>query len=63
MNKLEWLMVLMVWSGFSFFCGVLDMHRQDGKVGCTYDSLGSRINIGYIVGCELSRPRFRVIKN
>lgn len=29
---------------------------------CTYDSIASRINIPYIIGCELARPRFKVAK-
>jgi len=30
--------------------------------GCKYTSLVSRINLGYIIGCELGRPRFEPYK-
>lgn len=29
---------------------------------CLYQSFASRINVGYIVGCELARPRFNLNK-
>ncbi len=30
--------------------------------GCKYTSLISRINLGYVIGCELGRPRFEPYK-
>lgn len=30
--------------------------------GCEYTSLISRINLGYVIGCELGRPRFEPYK-
>jgi uncharacterized membrane protein YobD (UPF0266 family) len=26
--------------------------------GCKYTTVLSRINLGYVIGCELARPRF-----
>jgi len=42
------------------FWGIMDaetMSSRDGK--CTYESLLSRTNLGYLVGCELAKPRFK----
>ena len=28
---------------------------------CQYNSIFSRVNVGYILGCELTRPRFEPV--
>lgn len=28
--------------------------------GCRYTTILSRINLGYVIGCELARPRFNL---
>jgi hypothetical protein len=30
---------------------------------CAYRSIGSRMNISYVVGCELAKPRFNLTEN
>jgi len=44
---------------FGFLIGIAAAHSPDG---CKYTSILSRINLGYVVGCELSRPRFEPYK-
>ena len=47
--------MLLIMSLFSFVIGACG---GDGSL-CEYDSILSRINIPYVVGCELTRPRFK----
>jgi len=51
--------VLLVSSISSFAFGLMDVHVKEG---CTYQSIVSRINIPYIIGCEFGRPRWGEIK-
>lgn len=41
----------------SFVFGVIAVHENQGF--CTYQSIGSRLNIPYYLGCEISRERFK----
>lgn len=45
--------VVFVIGAISFIVGA---HESNN---CSYDSIASRINLGYIIGCELFEPRFR----
>jgi len=33
--------------------------NESDKERCTYDSLASRMTVGYVAGCELGKPRFK----
>lgn len=41
--------------GVGFLIGAM---QPENKQMCTYDSLASRLNLGYVLGCELWRPRW-----
>jgi hypothetical protein len=41
----------------SFLLGITNSKEAYGN-GCKYTTVLSRINVPYIIGCELSRPRF-----
>lgn len=43
-----------------FIVGITNFYRL--SEGCRYQSLISRINLPYIVGCELARPRFEPLQ-
>ena len=54
-NKDFLYMTLLIIFITSFLFGIA---CQSENKNCTYDSILSRINVGYILGCELSRPRW-----
>lgn len=45
--------------GISFAVGALISSGVDSAASCEYRSIGSRINIPYIIGCELFRERWK----
>jgi len=45
-------------SGFGFAVGLIAGAMSHERDTCKYQSVFSRINITYIVGCELTRSRF-----
>lgn len=42
---------------FGLIGGILRSTTPDEE--CTYSSLMARTNLGYVVGCELAKPRFK----
>jgi len=51
--------IILVILGFGFVTGFMVGAFESGKKdSCTYDSLISRLNIGYVSACELWRPRW-----
>lgn len=43
------------YTGLAFLWGMM----AGGHGFCTYDSILSRVNISYVAGCQLTKPRFR----
>lgn len=41
----------------SFIMGIMLVKLERG---CRYTTILSRINLGYVIGCELARPRFNL---
>jgi hypothetical protein len=48
--------ILMCGFAVSFIMGAHDGFYQ---VGCQYNSVASRLNVGYVGACELWKPRFK----
>lgn len=42
---------------FLSFC-IGAVMQSNGSGGCQYRTIASRVNIGYIVGCELAKKRW-----
>lgn len=47
--------ILCVTFGIGFLVGTFN---ANDKSYCTYDSVATRMNIGYVIGCEIYRPRW-----
>jgi len=56
--KFALLFLLAVSLVIGFFLGVGTAVSDYSKGGCTYGNLGSRINPGYVIPCELFRKRW-----
>lgn len=62
--------IVIIIATFYFFiglmCGLINSSNYDyyeqKVVGCEYKSIASLISSGYIIGCELGRPRFKIKK-
>lgn len=49
----------LIFVGIGFAIGLCA--ALEGKNGaCDYRNIASRLNIGYIIGCELAKPRFNL---
>lgn len=52
--KLILIMIFVVNIGLGIISGVCTTCRQ-----CSFNSIISRLNIGYVIGCELGKQRFK----
>jgi len=48
-----------IFTMLSFLIGIVTVGSPDC---CVFTTILSRINLGYVIGCELGRPRFEPYK-